>query len=156
MYLAIQHSLGTSIFNLVKLWAHLCRLWLDTVRRNDLLGCAPCLSHCFCLAIVSNQHLLGTSVFSLVKLWAHLCRLSIDTVRRNDLLGCAQCLTRYSCQAAVTSLGVSASSTAVSSYLQTVAGHSPQKSSYGLYTMLKLRAHVKLTVSQWLYLSSRS
>ena len=160
--------IGDITVEYAQLWAHLCRLPLDTVRRNDFVGCTPCwsweqmsswqcLSHCPCLAVVSTTAFIGGH-YRWVQLWAHLCTLSLDTVRRNDLWGCTpcwswermsnwQCLSHCFCSAVVTSLGIWASSIAVSPDLQTVAWHSPQKWSSELYTMLKLRAHVKLTVS---------
>ena len=107
----------------VQLWAHLCSLWLHTVCRNDVVGCAPCwswehmsswqcLSHCPCVAVVSTTAFNGDSSVMYAQLWAHLCRLWLDTVRRNDLLGCTpcwswehmsswQCLIHCSCPAVV-------------------------------------------------------
>ena len=159
-----HYSIHWGYYRWVQLWAHLFRLSLNTVRRNDVLGCATCLSQCSCLAVVSTTAFNGDINVYLPQLWAHLCRLSLDTVRRNDVLDCTpcgswermsnwQCLSHCFYLAVVTSFGISASSTVVSSYLQTVLWHSPQKWSSGLYTMLKLRAHVK---SQPFSLSSHS
>ena len=141
---------------MVQLLAHSCRFLLVANHTNISLGCtyrwscqtSQYIIHCLCFAIV--KHSLGTVALTVVHLWAPLCKLLLDKVRRYGSLGTCQAdipafrsvqLSAHFCRLLLViiltnkSLDCTSSSICehmsiwqyVSSSLQTVAWHSPQK-----------------------------
>ena len=145
---------------------HICKALLNTVckRVYELFIKFKLWAHQFqkwvAVSILLHRYNIG-----MVRLWADLCRLLLVIVCTSKPLGCTPCQNDSVVVIASVepwssalhhSMVTSVSSTGASSSLQSVAWHSLQKLFSGLYTILKLKAHVKLTVSWSLFLFGRS